>query len=817
MFSVVIPVYNHGPYLAECLLSAGRSPLVSEILAADDGSKDDSRARLAALVGGLGGRVRDLTPDPPVNEGAHAKLNRLVRAASNEWIAVLNSDDAFVTGRFELLARLIRQERFDLAFGDLVILDQAGVRLGVKRGPFSPQYPFPASFDVEAMSRGEGALDLLASQNLAATTSNMVFRRSLFDKVGGFAPYRYVHDWDFVLRAGASGGAVRYVPHFFSCYRIHASNTISEDSGRVDAEVKDLFARLDRDFPETAARPSFRAAVESNEYLRSRAHCPLALVLPDTPESAAYEASVRARIDPVEVVRRVEDVRDGDYVYAPADVSAAMPPEHLADVVLGAAYQEADFFLVADGLSEPPQVQAADLANHLVTHHSRAGSPLAGPLRGRLARFPDGAKQTRDLSDLLGAPATERDGVISLGGASLEIPRRTPPRRASIVHRGERPVVLAMPAFFAVGGVERQVTDMMRQLRGDYDFVVVCNERLREEQGSLRPAAAGLAVGFHELAELAPHSLFLDMLERLRAIYRPSLLWIANGSPWLCDHAMELRGVFHDAAIVDQRCYDDRFGWIERAGEPGIQACDRFVAVNTRIQQVFTGKLAMPESKIDLIYSPVDASILGPVERTAAEKDSCAAKCGLPRGRRILGWVGRLTQQKRPLDFLEMVRRAREEGDPSLFLMVGDGELGPKCSEFIERQGLDNVVRISYCSTLWELYCLMSGFIVTSEYEGLPIAMLQALAMGVPVLATDVGDIALVVERHRAGVVLPTIDDLAGCMERYRAWIADLDRWRANAQESAADVRAAFSAEKIADDYRRCFAAALTPYSGGRA
>ena len=266
MFSVLIPVYNHRDYLLKAVLSAISSPLVREVLVCDDGSTDGSDKLVAMLGAGGAKPVRDVTPQPRINRGAHACLNALCRQATQPWLAVLNSDDALVPGRFELLARCLRREPYDFAFGQLLVCDAAGTFIGRKNGPFDPEYPLPPGLDVARLAAQSRWTALLANQNFVATTGNMVFRKSLWQRIGGFAPYRYVHDWHFALYASLTG-VVRYVPFPLTAYRVHASNTIKESGCRVDAEVTDMFERLIAERPDLAADPDFRTALRANRHL----------------------------------------------------------------------------------------------------------------------------------------------------------------------------------------------------------------------------------------------------------------------------------------------------------------------------------------------------------------------------------------------------------------------------------------------------------------------------------------------------------------------------------------------------------------------
>jgi glycosyltransferase involved in cell wall biosynthesis len=237
MFTVVIPVYNHARFVRAAIWSALRCPLAKEILVLDDGSRDGSARILATMAAAHPDRLRDLTPPAGGNRGAHHRLNELVEQARFEWVAVLNSDDAFVSGRFEAIVQAPGFSTADFAFGNLLYMDERGGLIGAKRGPLDTWKPFRPSFDQLRMAADGRFGELLLEQNFLVSTSNMVFRKSLHARVGGFRDYRYVHDWDFALRAMRPGSAI-YVPRFLTAYRIHGNNTIMENEERAWIETR---------------------------------------------------------------------------------------------------------------------------------------------------------------------------------------------------------------------------------------------------------------------------------------------------------------------------------------------------------------------------------------------------------------------------------------------------------------------------------------------------------------------------------------------------------------------------------------------------
>jgi glycosyltransferase involved in cell wall biosynthesis len=255
MFSVVIPIYNHAKFVRQAIWSALRSPLVKEILLVDDGSTDGSDKIAAGMAAAHSARVRDLTPGSAGNRGAHQRLNELVEAAQCEWVAVLNSDDAFVSGRFEAIVRWPDFSDCDFAFGNLLLMNERGALIGAKRGPLDCWAPFRPSRELLGMLAERNFAELLCDQNYVVTTSNMVFRKSLHGRIGGFRPYRYVHDWDFALRALVHGRAA-YIERYLTAYRIHAGSTFLESEGKPIVEISSMLERFRAELHLTQSKSS---------------------------------------------------------------------------------------------------------------------------------------------------------------------------------------------------------------------------------------------------------------------------------------------------------------------------------------------------------------------------------------------------------------------------------------------------------------------------------------------------------------------------------------------------------------------------------
>ncbi len=222
--SVVIPLFNHAPFIAEAVASAlTQGLLLRELIVVDDGSTDES----AAIMRRLAAQEARIVFWSQPNRGAHAAINAGLARATGELVAILNSDDRYGEGRLAALAGALDDEPdADLAASEIGFIDADGARI--------PNAWYDAALAFLDVSGDPGAA--LINGNYLMTTSNFLFRRRLPEEVGGFAPLRYAHDLDFALRLVAAGRGMALVRRPLLHYRMHGNNTISEGHDRVKLE-----------------------------------------------------------------------------------------------------------------------------------------------------------------------------------------------------------------------------------------------------------------------------------------------------------------------------------------------------------------------------------------------------------------------------------------------------------------------------------------------------------------------------------------------------------------------------------------------------
>jgi glycosyltransferase involved in cell wall biosynthesis len=233
--AVVIASYNHARYIDAAIESVfAQTRLPRELIVIDDGSSDDTvnvaKAALSRAPHGI--EVKLIARE---NRGAATSFNEAIDAASSDWIAPLNSDDAFSTTRIETLSNTIAPlARFGVEwmFGGVRFIDAVGTELA----PTSSARAIGIWQAHNSFRMADGVGLSLLRANCTVSTGNHFFKKTLWQQLGGYRELRYNHDWDFALRAACLSEPV-FVDRAHYLYRLHESNTIAESASRPMQEA----------------------------------------------------------------------------------------------------------------------------------------------------------------------------------------------------------------------------------------------------------------------------------------------------------------------------------------------------------------------------------------------------------------------------------------------------------------------------------------------------------------------------------------------------------------------------------------------------
>jgi glycosyltransferase involved in cell wall biosynthesis len=218
---------------------------------------------------------------------------------------------------------------------------------------------------------------------------------------------------------------------------------------------------------------------------------------------------------------------------------------------------------------------------------------------------------------------------------------------------------------------------------------------------------------------------------------------------------------------------------------------DLHIPIQSRIAETLRREGVDP-SKIQVIHNGIDMERGFNPERF----DRTVSASGP-----LLLFPARLHPGKCPLEFLRLIEALRAHVPGVRGLIVGDGEMIRDVERFIARHGLGGCVeRLDPVSEMGPLYARADLTVMTSVVEGLPLVILESLAMGVPVLTTDVGDVRVAVRDGETGFIVP-VGDRRALIDRAREMLTDpelLGRMRSTARPS---VRDQFDRRRMVSDY----------------
>ena len=168
---------------------------------------------------------------------------------------------------------------------------------------------------------------------------------------------------------------------------------------------------------------------------------------------------------------------------------------------------------------------------------------------------------------------------------------------------------------------------------------------------------------------------------------------------------------------------------------------DRFLAVGSAVAAEAVRRRIAPVDRIRVIDSAISDDV---VPRSPAARFRARGLLGVPPGMQVVGAVGRLDEQKAPLDFVAAF--ARLEREDVLGVWVGDGPLRATVERDIRDRGLgERIVLLGHRRDVPELLPAFDVFALSSLYEGVPCAVVEAMRCGVPVVATAVNGVHEVV------------------------------------------------------------------------
>lgn len=366
--------------------------------------------------------------------------------------------------------------------------------------------------------------------------------------------------------------------------------------------------------------------------------------------------------------------------------------------------------------------------------------------------------------------------------------------------------VLHAIARLNVGGAALQVLELAAGQRRRGHDVLVLHGRLAEDEESMAYLAEELGVPTRYVPELqrelSPRrdSAAIRAIRRVIRLERPDVLHTHAAKAGAAGRlAALLAGDARPGVRVHTFHGHVLRGYFGRRRERAFTLTERLLA------RTSSALIAVsPEVRDDLVALGV-----APPERFTVVRygfDFPTSPEGAERADGfVVGYAGRLTAIKRPLDLVRALRGILDRGVDATLVLVGDGEDRRPAEGLAAELGVAERCRfVGYQQRMDEWYASFDAFCLPSANEGTPVAAIEALAAGVPVVATRVGGTPAVVDEGESGFLVD-VGDVDAISDRLAQLAGDPDLRRRMGRTGAEQMRERYGLERMVDEVERLY------------
>lgn len=323
---------------------------------------------------------------------------------------------------------------------------------------------------------------------------------------------------------------------------------------------------------------------------------------------------------------------------------------------------------------------------------------------------------------------------------------------------GGPPLVVHVIYRLATGGMENGLVNIINRTPPErYHHAVVCltdagpfAERIQRED-----------VEIVSLNRCPGHSfaLYWRLWSELRRL-RPSIVHTRNLAA--LEGQIPARFVFgvkrvhgeHGRDVFDLQGANRKYNLLRRVIRPLVQ---RYIAVSRDLAQWLVSTVGASPERVRQIYNGVDQDAFRPRD---GDRSNLAPADFLPPGGLVVGTVGRLAEVKDQVTlirgFAAVLRERPEWGGKLRLVIVGDGPLRQRLECCVREEGLERLVWLAGDrDDVADLLRMMDLFVLPSLGEGISNTILEAMACGLPVVATSVGGNPELVDHGGSGMLVP--------------------------------------------------------------
>lgn len=321
--------------------------------------------------------------------------------------------------------------------------------------------------------------------------------------------------------------------------------------------------------------------------------------------------------------------------------------------------------------------------------------------------------------------------------------------------KNDKKNVLMIIPWMVMGGADKFNIDLIKGLdKEKYNVIVICTE---PAVNVYRPQYEKYATSVYDLSTFLSHKYWLAFINYI--INKNNIDIIINTNSEI-GYAMlpYIKAKYNNVPIID---YIHMEEWYERNGgysrdSSSVESViDKTFTCNQNSQKILVEHFGRKQEETQTVYIGVDEKKFDPAKY---DKEQERRNFGVKK-KYTIGFICRITEQKRPFLLLEIIKKLRKERDDFEFLIAGDGNLLSDLKKKVSRAGLsDSVNFVGNISETQKFYIACDVTLNCSIKEGVALTSYESLAMNVPVVTSKVGGQGELVNKD-VGFVIPCMQE----------------------------------------------------------
>jgi len=358
-----------------------------------------------------------------------------------------------------------------------------------------------------------------------------------------------------------------------------------------------------------------------------------------------------------------------------------------------------------------------------------------------------------------------------------------------------------------VGGLENGVVNLINRLPKDrYRHAIISLTDSTDFSARIkRPDVAVFEMHKQPGQDWAS---FVNVFRILKQL-KPQIVHTRNLAPLeyqLCALAAGVRYRIHGEHgwdVFDPDGSNRKYQWLRRILSVLVH---RFIPLSIQLQDYLQHKVGIPASKISRICNGVDTDKFYPAGHAKVSVKDCPLST---QHKVVIGTVGRMHGVKDQLTlvraFIQACQQSQAFADRCCLILIGEGPLRAPARELLFEAGLaDKTWLPGERNDIADLLRSLDIFVLPSKAEGISNTILEAMASGLPVIATEVGGNAELVVHAKTGLLVPPeqVDDMAQALTDLAL---DSDKRQKFAQAGLERIRQHFSIANMLAQYQAVY------------